>query len=515
MEALEDALALVRPATPGPSSSTSRRARAVHRASTRTATRPPAVAARVLDEVRRARAPSASRSPRTVTGDRRRRRRRRRASRASSSSANLVVGQRPPPPRARARAGRRRAARAASASACEVGDQLRRRAVTGEVLDVAAQRGERRAQLVRRVGDEAPLRLARALERVEHRVQRRGEAADLVARGAARAAGVRASPVRPISAAARSSRTSGRSARPIRNQTADAPIERRAERAEERHELAPRAIVSSTSAVDAATTTAPPAAGPTSSRAARRRRAGRSPPSSASRSRPRPAIAGAASDAVEHAAAERERAGDDAARAGRRPRPSPASRRPASRARPGVVSSAGAEAASCATSTARARSVWSSARCRWRATSTSTAEPSTATAISVASADGEDEAKPRCSSRARSRRRGSSRCIAGVAELPPQVRDVAVDDVRALPRRPRSAAIACSRVTTRRALRSSSSSSAASRPLSGRMRRRRAVTSRVARSNERSPKREQSPRAAARGEAARGPGRAARRSRTA
>ena len=47
---------------------------------------------------------------------------------------------------------------------------------------VAAQRGERRAQLVRGVADEPLLGLARALERREHRVQGLGQLADLVAR---------------------------------------------------------------------------------------------------------------------------------------------------------------------------------------------------------------------------------------------------------------------------------------------------------------------------------------------
>ena len=47
-------------------------------------------------------------------------------------------------------------------------------------VDVRAHRGQRRAQLVRRVGDEAPLRADRPLERREHLVEARREAAELV-----------------------------------------------------------------------------------------------------------------------------------------------------------------------------------------------------------------------------------------------------------------------------------------------------------------------------------------------
>ena len=51
----------------------------------------------------------------------------------------------------------------------------------GEDLDVGAQAGERRAQLVRGVGDELALGVDRALERVEHRVEAAGQAAQLAA----------------------------------------------------------------------------------------------------------------------------------------------------------------------------------------------------------------------------------------------------------------------------------------------------------------------------------------------
>ena len=48
-------------------------------------------------------------------------------------------------------------------------------------VDVRAHRGQRRAQLVRRVGDESPLAADRLLERGEHRVEARREPAELVA----------------------------------------------------------------------------------------------------------------------------------------------------------------------------------------------------------------------------------------------------------------------------------------------------------------------------------------------
>ena len=62
----------------------------------------------------------------------------------------------------------------------EVRDQLRRGAMPGQVGDVALQRGQRRAQLVRGIGDQAMLGLARSLEAAEHRVQRRRKPAHLV-----------------------------------------------------------------------------------------------------------------------------------------------------------------------------------------------------------------------------------------------------------------------------------------------------------------------------------------------
>ena len=69
--------------------------------------------------------------------------------------------------------------------ALEVGEQLVALAGLQPLLllqhfDVRLEARERRAQLVRRVGDEAALRLDRLLERREHRVERRAEAGELV-----------------------------------------------------------------------------------------------------------------------------------------------------------------------------------------------------------------------------------------------------------------------------------------------------------------------------------------------
>ncbi len=62
----------------------------------------------------------------------------------------------------------------------QVGDQLGVRAVLGEIGDVADQRGQRRPELMRGVGQEPSLTFARPLERSEHPVQRRCQPADLV-----------------------------------------------------------------------------------------------------------------------------------------------------------------------------------------------------------------------------------------------------------------------------------------------------------------------------------------------
>ena len=67
-----------------------------------------------------------------------------------------------------------------SAPCLEVGDRRRVGAVLGQVGGVPAQRGQRRAQLVRGVADEAVLGFAGPLERGEHRVERVRELAHLV-----------------------------------------------------------------------------------------------------------------------------------------------------------------------------------------------------------------------------------------------------------------------------------------------------------------------------------------------
>ena len=65
--------------------------------------------------------------------------------------------------------------------------RLRRQLVPArEDLDVRLQAGERRAQLVRGVGHELPLRPARVLERAEHRVEARRQPAELVVAGRGR-----------------------------------------------------------------------------------------------------------------------------------------------------------------------------------------------------------------------------------------------------------------------------------------------------------------------------------------
>ena len=54
------------------------------------------------------------------------------------------------------------------------------RHVAAEDVDVRLQARQRRAQLVRGIGDEAALRLERLLERGEHRIEGRAEARELV-----------------------------------------------------------------------------------------------------------------------------------------------------------------------------------------------------------------------------------------------------------------------------------------------------------------------------------------------
>ena len=200
-------------------------------------------------------------------------------------------------------------------------------------------------------------------------------------------------------------------------------------------------IVSATSAVDAATITAPPPAGPANvaerrdvhaQRVDRRRR-----PCCSRRARRRSPQRRASRGS--DAAAERQRARDDPAAACRPPRPSPASLRPASRAR---RASSAARAPTMRAERSRLRGcedVWSSPRRR---------------CAGDEDVDGEAEDDHRDERRGRGRENrpqpgGSSPehepdAAHGVdqrrlAELPAQVRDVAVDDVRVAPRRPRSA----------------------------------------------------------------------------
>ena len=108
----------------------------------------------------------------------------------------------------------------------------------GDVGGVAAQRRERRAQLVRGVGDEAALGLARLLERGEHRVERLRELADLVARvrrgqPAGRVARVRRSRGRPAER-----RRSGRRARRVSSSGEPAREQRRGDGAHSSDERA-------------------------------------------------------------------------------------------------------------------------------------------------------------------------------------------------------------------------------------------------------------------------------------
>src|SRR5690349_2010963 len=62
----------------------------------------------------------------------------------------------------------------------QLSDELVARSVARQVVDISAERSQRGAQLVRGIGEEASLRLARTLERAQHPVQGRGKLADLV-----------------------------------------------------------------------------------------------------------------------------------------------------------------------------------------------------------------------------------------------------------------------------------------------------------------------------------------------
>ena len=73
-------------------------------------------------------------------------------------------------------------ARESRGVALDVGQHVGVGAVLCDVRGIAPQRGERGPQLVRGIGDEAALGLARLLERGEHRIERLRQRADLVAR---------------------------------------------------------------------------------------------------------------------------------------------------------------------------------------------------------------------------------------------------------------------------------------------------------------------------------------------
>ena len=185
-EALEGRCGLRRARGPAPSSATARRARSPAAATvTVTAAGRPVRSARWRRGCRRrARAPRRSPDderpgPAAATSTRAVGRRGGRA--RDAVERDDVAGAAPRRPRARARAGRRQA-RQALGVGLEVGERLGVGAVAGDVRDVPAQRGERRAQLVRGVGQEAPLApRARARARRACALSVRGELAHLVA----------------------------------------------------------------------------------------------------------------------------------------------------------------------------------------------------------------------------------------------------------------------------------------------------------------------------------------------
>ena len=106
------------------------------------------------------------------------------------------------------------------------------RPVLGQVRGVPAQRGERRAQLVRRVADEAVLGLLRPLERGEHRVERVRELADLVGHRRFRqaAGGVAGAADLPRSGRQARERTERAAREPGRERGGEQPGEQRADR---------------------------------------------------------------------------------------------------------------------------------------------------------------------------------------------------------------------------------------------------------------------------------------------
>ena len=179
--------------SPGPSSATLSAA-AVHRATvTRSSAPRPVRCARCSTRLASARSQRLGGRPATSTRPAPRPRTRGSPSAARARQRRRGRPRRPgacrPRPRARARAGRRARRASRAASALELGDRLGVGTVAGEVVDVAAQRGQRRAQLVRGVGEEAALGLARALERWRaSRSACRASSPHLVARGRGRQA---------------------------------------------------------------------------------------------------------------------------------------------------------------------------------------------------------------------------------------------------------------------------------------------------------------------------------------
>ena len=309
-----------------------------------------------------------------VAGDRGRRR-----SSAGRDPATVVFGDHVARPARRARPGRspavgradpleRRAGRRPAAPAARrrgAGPPAPRGSAPwrASVLDVAEQRRDRRAQLVRGVGEKPPLARACLLER-----RRASGSARRSAARSRRASPVLGQPLRRVGGPLDLARGDRQPAQRVEH---PAGQHRRGERRQQRdrrrrsaRRTKPRwRSVLEMSLVSEATSTAPPAAGPprrrrsaprTSGTAGRRRVMFSIPVRPCASAEPRARPAGRSSRA------ERQRAREDpAARVDhldRRAR----GRRPGSRARRGRAARAGADTASCATSCARWRSAVSS-----------------------------------------------------------------------------------------------------------------------------------------------------------
>ena len=253
--------------TPGmPSPCVGHRQRPRSRRSTRR--RPRSAAGRAVAAARSrsgspAARPIASPSPRTASPGCAVTRSRGSASSAATSAVTSTAlrGRRRPRPRGPRRAGRRPARTSRATSASRSANASASRAVPGQVGGVAAERRQRRPQLVRRVGQEAPLGVARPLQRRQHLVQRDGQLLHLVL-----AAG-RRQPPRRVGGAAdlggvggqalqRAQHAAGDGQRPAARPPRPRPGRRTASAG-----AAGRSVPSTWSVVDA-TTTAPPAAGP-------------------------------------------------------------------------------------------------------------------------------------------------------------------------------------------------------------------------------------------------------------